>query len=1102
MKRSKKLISIILALAMVLTLIPFGSMTLFAEDETTGTCGSSVTWTLNSEGTLTISGTGAMYNYYSDNRSPFYNNSNIRTVIIENGVTSIGGRAFESCSSLTSVTIPDSVTSIGKNAFFSCSGLTNISIPNSVTSIDNYAFYNCSALASVTIPDGVTKIGTYVFYYCTSLTSVTISNSVTSIGASAFSYCKGLTNITIPNSVTSIGASAFSFCIGLTNITIPDSVTDIGDSAFNNCINLKSVTMPDDLTEIGAYVFYNCKSLTSVTIPDSVTSIGKNAFYSCTGLTNISIPNGVTSIGNYAFYNCTSLTRITISNSVTSIGTTAFDNCTSLTKVRFRGTEEEWNNVSWKEQFDGKTIIFNCNGNHTGGTATCTEKARCDYCDEEYGDYADHTYATTLSYDDDKHWYAATCAHTTERKGEENHSFTNYISNNDATCITDGTKTATCDGGCGKTDTVTDVGSKDNVDHSFTVEVSSTTANCVEKGSVTYKCSTCTETYTAYGELDPTNHKTVVVDDGIPATCTEKGKTEGSHCTACNKVIVVQMDIDSLGGHTGGVANCVDKKVCSRCNTAYGELDPTNHKTVVVDDGIPATCTEKGKTEGSHCTACNKVIVAQMDIDSLGGHTGGVANCVDKKICSRCNTPYGEIDSTNHKTVVVDDGIPATCTEKGKTEGSHCTACNKVIVAQMDIDSLGGHTGGTATCSAKAVCDNCGEEYGDYADHTYATTLSYDDDKHWYAATCAHTTERKGEENHSFTNYISNNDATCITDGTKTATCDGGCGKTDTVTDVGSKDNVDHSFTVEVSSTTANCVEKGSVTYKCSTCTETYTAYGELDPTNHKTVVVDDGIPATCTEKGKTEGSHCTACNKVIVAQKDTNPLGHTGGTATCVSKAICKNCDEEYGEIDSDNHNIEKASAKEPSSAEFGNIEYWYCPDCGICFDDENCEKVIKYTDTLIAKLPPEIIDGEGQSLTQGENKELSFRSNAAMSDFIRVELDGVTVASQNYTVTQGSTIVALKSEYVATLSPGEHTIGIVSQSGTATEKFTVNAKAVDNSQTQNNTTDSSKKDESLISPKTGSDSAVVIWLAFILSCGSAITVIGVARKRKNEFN
>ena len=146
-----------------------------------------LTWKLYEDGKLTISGTGAMKDYNADdNLSPAYNNSKVKKVVIEDGVTSIGERAFSNCSTLISITIPKSVTSIGKTAFYNCSSLTISIIPNSVTSIEYAAFYNCSSLTDIVIPSSVTSIGNSAFHYCESLTSITIPDSVTSIGYAAF----------------------------------------------------------------------------------------------------------------------------------------------------------------------------------------------------------------------------------------------------------------------------------------------------------------------------------------------------------------------------------------------------------------------------------------------------------------------------------------------------------------------------------------------------------------------------------------------------------------------------------------------------------------------------------------------------------------------------------------------------------------------------------------------------------------------------------------------------------------------------------------------------------------------------------------------------
>ena len=324
----KRLLSFVLAVLMIASLLP--ATALAANIVDSGTCGAEVTWTLDSDGVLTISGSGYMCDYGSSG-APWH--GRVKSAVIAEGVTSIGWCAFYDCASLTSVTIPDSVTRIGSYAFYDCRSLTSVTIPDSVTRIGDGAFEGCTSLTSVTIPDSVTSIGGDTFRYCTALTSVTIPNSVTSIGGWAFYNCTSLTSVTIPDSVTRIGDWAFYNCTSLTSVTIPNSVTSIVNGVFNGCESLTSVTIPDSVTSIGSYAFSGCSSLTSVTIPNSVTSIGSWAFDDCTSLTSVTIPNSVTLIDNYAFKGCESLTSVTIPDSVTSIGDGAFEGCTSLTSV-------------------------------------------------------------------------------------------------------------------------------------------------------------------------------------------------------------------------------------------------------------------------------------------------------------------------------------------------------------------------------------------------------------------------------------------------------------------------------------------------------------------------------------------------------------------------------------------------------------------------------------------------------------------------------------------------------------------------------------------------------------------------------------------------
>ncbi len=370
-------------------------------------CGDNLTWTYQN-GVLTISGTGDMYDYIDsavdDDAEPapwsIYSDD-IKAVVIEDGVTSIGAFTFGSFPNLTSLTIGDSVKSIGDYTFLGCP-LTSVKLPSSLESIGAHAF-SCTDLETVDTTDvkNLTTIGTRAFESCSSLTEITLPGSITSIGDAIFykesyypvikvtcpagskiaelidngwqcgvlvlsdSVASGkcgsnltwgvskegilyiygtgdmydyedfevdenntapwyelrdtIETVIIGNSVTHIGKTAFCNLPKLTNVTIGNGVKTIGTASFASCTSLTSIEIPGSVVSIGNTAFNGCSSLVNITLNEGLKTIGRSAFSSC-ALEEVYIPDGVTTIGDYTFSNCNDLESIRIPDSVVDIG--------------------------------------------------------------------------------------------------------------------------------------------------------------------------------------------------------------------------------------------------------------------------------------------------------------------------------------------------------------------------------------------------------------------------------------------------------------------------------------------------------------------------------------------------------------------------------------------------------------------------------------------------------------------------------------------------------------------------------------------------------------------------------------------------------------
>lgn len=376
MKKNRKLRRVLcLVLAFTLCVGLFGGTVGAAEVIiASGECGDSLTWTLDSAGNLLISGTGAMDNW-SKSGAPWNSYvSEVRTVSLPDGLTTIGDFAFALCSGLTGITIPGSVTAIGYYAFGSCASLSDITIPDRVASIGGYAFYSCSGLTDITIPDSVNFIDGYAFYACSGLTDITVPDSVSSIGAGLFQACTRLESITIPGSVTAVGDFAFEACLGLTDVYYSGTEAQWNAVAVGNSNgSLQSAAVhcsdgdrkpPANIVASGAcgdnltWTLDDAGTL-SVSGSGAMTASMNAPWYSYNAqIQAVTLADGITSISGYAFSSCKNLSTITIPASVTTLTGLAFSDCTSLFDIQIDPDNAKF---SAKDgaiySKDGKTLV-------------------------------------------------------------------------------------------------------------------------------------------------------------------------------------------------------------------------------------------------------------------------------------------------------------------------------------------------------------------------------------------------------------------------------------------------------------------------------------------------------------------------------------------------------------------------------------------------------------------------------------------------------------------------------------------------------------------------------------------------------------------------
>ncbi len=659
----KKILCVLLVVLMCLTAAPLGG---FADLDfgvtasalnATGKCGENAYYTFDSAtGKLVISGTGKIY------ADAFRENIEIKNIIIGDNITKVSAGAFDLCCNLESVCFGDSITEIEYFGFGACSSLTVVALSKDLTIIGDKAFQYCSNLERVILFDNVTSINYQAFFDCFSLESINIPKKVAHIGEGTFRNCYALTDIYYEGSEDEWN-----------KIDIGEKNTGL----YNATIHYNA-TMP-----------YNCehKNPTIVyKVQPTCINNGMKAHYFCSECNSIVMPSGE----SYKLY----INGITIPATGhewihASCTTPKTCNKCGVTEGEALGHTFTAQKIGAKylksESTCGKQAVYYYSCAVCGASSAETNDAKT----FNYGTAPEHnwgpaqTVPATCTEPEMKIQTCTRCGQKYAKKGSDpalGHSFTNYISDGNATCTVDGTQTAYCDNGCGMSNTIIE----EAVGHDIIVNASKE-PTCIEDGFTEGKmCAKCGEIIVAQEFIPALKHNEVTKPEKAP-TCTKEGLTEGRYCIRCEEYIIPQEEIPALGHDyetkeksptctEDGYYECY----CNRCGNGHSVINPAYGHEYEGADLKFTSCTEEGLVE-YYCTKCNDTYTET--IPATGHNYPDKWSIVIAPDCQ--NTGFAvKVCFSCH------DVIAQTVPESGHSDhdgDSKCDTCNKeIIVVEPD----------------------------------------------------------------------------------------------------------------------------------------------------------------------------------------------------------------------------------------------------------------------------------------------------------------------------------------------------------------------------------------------------------------------------------
>lgn len=716
--------------------------------------------------------------------SSAFSGCGLERITIPEGVEAIGASAFQSCGRLSEVAIPESVSSIGDNAFLDCKSLLAVNIPKNVGVIGGQAFQGCASLTAIEVdglnqnyasaegilyskdmaalvccPAGksgdaavaaeVKKIEPYAFFGCAGLTGAALPEGVESIGMYAFSECSGLREIALPDTVSAAGASVFQGCGSLGKVKMSGNMPDVPSYFFSGCGSLREIVLPENIGSIGMYAFQGCSMLPEIRLPAKVGMVDPTAWEGCGALASIvvdgenpaydsdesgvlykegmaelvccppnhrgmgqaafTVPEGVASLGAYAFYGCRNLEKVELAAAISEIGEYAFGNCSALEEFTVPEESQAFASEQGALYNKEKTSLICWPGGKSAEGAVFPETLEhigfAAFFGSGVGSIAIPGHVKMIG-----QYAFADCAALTEitlHSGTE--SIGEYAFRGCGSLGKLALPSSLAQigpfafSGCGSlTEIVAEDGNAQYASEDGTLYDAgkAEVIYCPEgkAGEAAVAEGAFTIGHSAFadcGKLEKLRvpESILYIRDAAFSGCSADLVLQvGETSFAKDYAKYYRMGYEVVGEHnshenkklftesTSCTSEGEEVLICASCGLVTKNTVPPSGHTEVMDEAVPGTCIQPGKTEGSHCAVCGQVLKEQEEVK--GSHTE-----------------------------VKDEAVPATCAKPGKTEGSHCSVCNQVLKAQKEV--LGSHKP-VREPAAQPNCTNPGNTMGIY----------------------------------------------------------------------------------------------------------------------------------------------------------------------------------------------------------------------------------------------------------------------------------------------------------------------------------------------------------------------------------------------------